>query len=51
MRKDFREFIANRYGNVMAEKYQNMFDFTISLDFETYRKKLIEIFTKRQVLY
>jgi Ca2+-binding EF-hand superfamily protein len=35
----------------MAEKWHVMLDFSISLDFDLYKKKLMEVFTKKQVLY
>ena len=51
IRKDFKDFLSARYGHVMAEKWQNMLDFSISLDIDTYRRKIVEIFTKREVMY
>lgn len=36
----FKQFLANRYGYAVAEKWQNLFDFTIGVDYETYQSKL-----------
>lgn len=51
IKKDFKEFLNARYGSVIAEKWQNLLDFSISLEFYSYKRGLIDIFTKRQVLH
>ena len=42
--------MANRYGYAVAEKWQNLFDFTIGVDYETYQLKLEQIFNNKTVL-
>jgi len=34
----------------VAEKWQNLFDFTIGVDYETYQLKLEQIFNNKTVL-
>ena len=36
----FKKFLALRYGQVVAEKWQHLLDFTNGIDFETYQKMI-----------
>ncbi len=47
----FKQFLANRYGMAVAEKWQNLIDFTIGVDFESYVNKIEHIFTNKQIMY
>lgn len=48
----FRQFLAFRYGSVVAEKWQNLMQFDNPIDFETYCSKIVtEILQKQNVMY
>jgi len=47
-KKLFSDFLGQRYGPVIAEKWKNLFDFNnMSLPMETYVAKLKDVFFNR----
>ena len=50
----FRQFLSQRYGTFIAEKFQNMFDFINNqVDYESFVKQLFQILfsSNKEVLY
>ena len=47
----FKQFLALRYGQVVAEKWQYVLDFTNGVDFEAYQKMVEQIFLNKVVLH
>ena len=50
----FKQFLSQRYGTYVAEKWQNMFDYVNNaVDEDSFKKQLIQILKdpKRDVLY
>lgn len=46
----FKKYLATRYGQVVAEKWQYLLDFTNGVDFDSYPKLVENLFLNKTVL-
>jgi len=47
----FKTFLMQRYGPAIAEKFQNLFDWSQALDFTMYALQLEQILKNKDVMY